>query len=190
MPPTEKKISATPLMSTLHALEEKNDDEFSSKPTYGGLVRQMTGFSLSAMRASIRATTGLSLTASRTALRLFTGISATSILKTIASVFPPWFRYFLQPLFIIYYTPLMVLKYFIGSTKSEKEEAFAAHEKVIEGWKDAIRASEQAQENFALHVNEDGTIENLVPNSLSITDAIVQSLDIASTVKEKNDEQN
>jgi hypothetical protein len=52
----------------------------------------------------------------------------------------------------MYYTPLMILKYFIGSTKTSKDEAFASHEKITEGWKDAIRAAEQAQECWPLHV--------------------------------------
>jgi hypothetical protein len=52
------------------------------------------------------------------------------------------FRYFLQPLFIMYYTPLMIIKYLIGPYKNEKKQAFATHEKIIEGWKDAIRAAE------------------------------------------------
>ena len=52
----------------------------------------------------------------------------------------------------MYYTPLMILKYYIGSTKGSKQEALAAHETVIEGWKDAIRAAEVAQESLPLHV--------------------------------------
>ena len=52
----------------------------------------------------------------------------------------------------MYYTPLMILKYFIGSHKNAKKEAFAAHEKIVEGWKDAIRAAEVAQEFWPLHI--------------------------------------
>ncbi len=47
----------------------------------------------------------------------------------------------------------MILKYFIGSTKTSKMEAYAAHEKVIEGWKDAIRAAEVAQDFWPLHIS-------------------------------------
>ena len=32
-------------------------------------------------------------------------------------------------------------------------EAYAAHEKVIEGWKDAIRAAEVAQDFWPLHIS-------------------------------------
>ena len=46
----------------------------------------------------------------------------------------------------------MILKYYIGSTKGSKQEAQAAHQTVIKGWKDAIRAAEVAQESWPLHV--------------------------------------
>lgn len=36
----------------------------------------------------------------------------------------------------------MIIKYLIGPYKNEKKQAFATHEKIIEGWKDAIRAAE------------------------------------------------
>ena len=46
----------------------------------------------------------------------------------------------------------MICKYFIGSTKNAKKEALAAHEKIVEGWKDAIKAAEVAQDFWPLHV--------------------------------------
>lgn len=54
----------------------------------------------------------------------------------------------------------MILKYFIGSTKTSKKEAYAAHEKVIEGWKDAIRAAEVAQDFWPLHITGKENILN------------------------------
>ena len=46
----------------------------------------------------------------------------------------------------------MIIKYFIGPVKNAKKDALAAHEKIVEGWKDAIKAAEVAQEFFPLHV--------------------------------------
>ena len=46
----------------------------------------------------------------------------------------------------------MIIKYVIGSTKTSKDEAYAAHELIIEGWKDAIRATEEVQDSWPLHV--------------------------------------
>jgi len=182
--------SSSPLFMQKTTASDDNDDddvEEMGLPTYGGLIGTLTGISLSAIRQSFRTTTGLSLTATRTALRGLTGVSVTASMRMLFGVFPPWFRYFLQPFFILYYTPLMIVKCFLlGSTKTSKEEALAAHEKVIEGWKDAIRAAEQMQEYFPLHVSDEGKIESLTPHSTPMTDAIVESLDIASTIQNKN----
>jgi len=55
----------------------------------------------------------------------------------------------------------MIMKYFLlGSTKTSKKEALASHEKIVEGWKDAIRAAEQAQEYWPLHVT--GRLNNFL----------------------------
>jgi DNA-directed RNA polymerase subunit K/omega len=52
------------------------------------------------------------------------------------------------------------MKYFIGTTKTYRAEQLAAHEKLVEGWKDAIRAAEEKlDDQFPLHVSEDGTIQ-------------------------------
>lgn len=174
------KTSLSPLFSNKDEALEKGE-----LPTYGGLLGVITGLSMTAIRQSVRTTTGLSLTATRTVLRGLTGLSVTAAMKNLFGIFPPWFRYFLQPFFIMYYTPLMILKYYIGSTKGSKQEAQAAHQTVIKGWKDAIIAAEVAQESWPLHVTDDGTIESLTPQSIPITDAIVESLDIASTVRDQ-----
>jgi len=176
-------ITMSPLFNTPTAINNDHDNDDENLPTYGGLLGKITGVSMSAIRQSVRTTTGLSLTATRTALRTLTGVSVTATMKHLFGIFPPWFRYFLQPFFIMYYTPLMILKYFIGSHKNAKKEAFAAHEKIVEGWKDAIRAAEVAQEFWPLHITEDGQIESLTPQSVPINDAILESLDVASTIK-------
>lgn len=178
---TPKYTSIQPL----NTLSSSSDDAAEEPPTYSGILDALTGFSLSTARASIRATTGLSLTVSRTTLRGLTGVSMTGLMEKAIGLFPAWFRYFLQPFLVMYYTPLMILKGLLGPTKTAKEEALAAHERVIEGWKDAIMAAEQVQENWPLHVTDDGRIESLTPQSTNIEEAIVNSLDIASTVSEQ-----
>ena len=40
----------------------------------------------------------------------------------------------------------MILRCWVGSTKTSRIEAKAAHEKVIEGWKKAIEVAEAAQD--------------------------------------------
>jgi hypothetical protein len=143
---------SSPLLSSIYANTEAHQDLEKSK----GPVK----ISLSAIRASIRATTGFSLTATRTALRTMTGVSVTSIVKAIVGVFKPWMRYFFQPFLILYYVPLTSMKYFVGTTKTSRAEQLAAHEKLVEGWKDAIREAEgKLNGEFPLHVSDDGTIE-------------------------------
>eukprot|EP00518_Triparma_eleuthera_P012805 CAMPEP_0182487502 /NCGR_PEP_ID=MMETSP1319-20130603/47790_1 /TAXON_ID=172717 /ORGANISM="Bolidomonas pacifica, Strain RCC208" /LENGTH=331 /DNA_ID=CAMNT_0024689625 /DNA_START=641 /DNA_END=1633 /DNA_ORIENTATION=- len=69
---------------------------------------------LSPLRPAIRAATGFSLTALRTALRTFTGISLS---KGLMIVFRPFYRMwpltvraFLQPLLVMYYWPLIMIR--------------------------------------------------------------------------------
>lgn len=188
--PLSQPSSKSQLFLSVPKNNEPDDDDLTPLPTYGGLLGKLTGLSLTAIRQSVRTTTGLSLTAARTTLRGLTGVSVNASLKTLFGIFPPWFRYFLQPFFIMYYTPLMIFKYFIGSTKNAKQEALAAHEKIVEGWKDAIKAAELAQDFWPLHVTDDGKIESLTPQSVPVTDIIVESLDIASTVQDSNKKKN
>lgn len=177
------KAAVSPLFNAV--LDQNDNNNNDPTPTYGGLLGKLTGLSLTAIRRSLRTTTGLSLTATRTALRGLTGVSVTASMKKLFGVLPPGLRYFVQPFFIMYYTPLMIIKYVIGSTKTSKDEAYAAHELIIEGWKDAIRATEEVQDSWPLHVTDDGQIESLTPQSIPITDAIVESLDIASSVQDQ-----
>lgn len=172
---------SAPLLSSIYANTVVQHDPERKK----GPVR----LSLSAIRGSIRATTGLSLTATRTALRTMTGVSVTSIVKHIVGIFKPWMRYFFQPFLILYYVPLTSMKYFIGTTKTSRAEQLAAHEKLVEGWKDAIRvAEEKLDDEFPLHVSEDGTIEtkkNMQKEDISefIVSAIEQQYEDKSKTK-------
>jgi hypothetical protein len=118
-----------------------------------------------------------------------TGVSVTSIVKHIVGIFKPWMRYFLQPFLILYYVPLTSMKYFIGTTKTSRAEQLAAHEKIVEGWKDAIRAAEEKlDDEFPLHVSEDGSIEtkkSMQKEDISefIVSAIEQQYEDDSTTK-------
>lgn len=144
-----------PLHSSIYASNSYQENSGKEERLSGPIK-----FSLSTIRSSLRAMTGLSLTATRTALRTMTGVSVTSIVKAIVGIFKPWMRYFLQPFLIIYYVPLTCMKYFIGTTKTYRAEQLAAHEKLVEGWKDAIRAAEEKlKDQFPLHVSEDGSIQ-------------------------------
>jgi len=159
----------------------------------------LTGFSLTAFRASARAATGFSLTALRATLRAATGVSVTGTMKAVLGVFPTWFRYFLQPFLILYYTPLMIMRSWVGPTRTSRQEALKAHEKFVEGWKDAVQVAEGAQEGgyWPIHVDEDGNIQAALPpepdliignfpaeglNKVDINDAIARSVEVAESM--------
>ncbi len=136
-------------------------------------------------RRVISATTGLSLSAFRTTLRTLTGVSISALFKKVIGVLPPSLRYFVQPFLILYYTPLTIMKAFIGSTKNAKSDARASHEKLVEGWRDAIRAADAKIENWPIHVAADGTIDtSSISNKNEIADAIVEAVEM------RNEDQN
>ncbi len=71
------------------------------------------------------------------------------------------------------------MKAFIGSTKNEKSDARASHEKLVEGWRDAIRAADAKIENWPIHVAADGTIEtSSTSDKNAIADAIVEAVEM------------
>jgi len=63
-----------------------------------------------AVRASLRASTGFSLTAAKLALRGVTSKAVTGSMKRCTAIFPSSIRYFIQPFFILYFTPIMILR--------------------------------------------------------------------------------
>jgi len=170
-----------------------SDSEADGDETPRGRMRRITGFSLTALRSTMRAATGFSLTALRTTVRAATGISITGTMRAILSVFPTWFRYFLQPFLIMYYVPLLLLRGLVGPTKTYKSEAKAAHEQLVANWSDAIKAAEAAQKGgyWPVHVDEDGSFRAAMPPDpdtvLDITDAVAESVEVASSLKSEDD---
>merc|ERR1711957_826391 len=95
----------------------------------------------------------------------------------------------------LYFTPVMVLKSLCDRPKNYNED-LAAHEKLVNGWKNAVKRAELVQngEYWPVHVNADGDIEVVEPPSSSsssdtatkeqsktviLADAIVDSLDVS-----------
>ncbi|KAL7548016.1 hypothetical protein ACHAWF_011292 [Thalassiosira exigua] len=125
---------------------------------------------LAALRSTLRAATGFSLTATRTALRAAAGISLSgalsSTLRRLLEILTPGLRYFVQPLLILYYVPLLTIRYWmVGPSDRYVDEGRKLHERAVEGWRNAVRASERAHEGgyWPVHVNEDGTIVGVRP---------------------------
>lgn len=144
------------------------------------------------LRATLRGITGFSLTALRTSLRAATGISITSTTKAFVGLFPLWFRYFMQPFLVLYYAPLMLMRSWVGETKTSKAEKRAAHEKLVEGWKHAIEVAEAAQANeyWPIHVDADGNIVASMPpepedvwTQNPLNEAVLESVEVADAIE-------
>mmetsp|Transcript_3812 Transcript_3812/g.5520 ORF Transcript_3812/g.5520 Transcript_3812/m.5520 type:complete len:232 (+) Transcript_3812:100-795(+) len=150
-----------------------------------------TNSPMGGLRAMLRKTTGFSLTATRAACRAATGISISSIFAKVLSIFPLFLRFFIQPLLVLYYTPLVLLKAMVGPTAEYSAEQKAKHEVFIEGWKDAIKIATEVNESgyWPVRVTEDGTIEAVSPpdledaSTVNLNKAIVQSVSLASSAQ-------
>mmetsp|Transcript_33228 Transcript_33228/g.98003 ORF Transcript_33228/g.98003 Transcript_33228/m.98003 type:complete len:276 (-) Transcript_33228:135-962(-) len=143
-------------------------------------------------RATMRGITGFSLTALRASLRAATGISITATSKAFVGLFPLWFRYFMQPFLVLYYAPLMMMRSWVGETRTSKAEQMAAHEKLVEGWKHAIEVAEavQANEYWPVHVDADGNIVASMPpepedvwTQNPLNEAVLESVEIADAIE-------
>lgn len=85
----------------------------------------------------------------------------------------------------MYYTPLTILRAFLGTTNTEKSEARASHEKLVEGWRDAVRAADAKIENWPVHIAEDGTIDVAAEDKGMVADAIVEAVEMKYAEKTK-----
>lgn len=123
-------------------------------------LRQLTGFSLTALPSTLRAATGFSLTAFRATLRAATGISLSELisasLRRILEILSPSLRYFLQPLLVMYYAPLLMVRYWmVGPSRQYVEDSRKGHDKLIDGWRKAVQAAEKASSDkyWPVHLN-------------------------------------
>jgi len=59
----------------------------------------------------------------------------------------------------------MILRAWIGPTNTSKAEARAAHERIVNGWKDAIQVAERANGGgyWPIHVDDEGNIVASLP---------------------------
>eukprot|EP00574_Skeletonema_japonicum_P006751 CAMPEP_0201717110 /NCGR_PEP_ID=MMETSP0593-20130828/2927_1 /ASSEMBLY_ACC=CAM_ASM_000672 /TAXON_ID=267983 /ORGANISM="Skeletonema japonicum, Strain CCMP2506" /LENGTH=225 /DNA_ID=CAMNT_0048207077 /DNA_START=13 /DNA_END=690 /DNA_ORIENTATION=+ len=165
--PTTKLYS-----STAFSLSSSSDIVENDAQSTRSKLRQITGFSLTAFRATIRGITGISLS----------GVISNTI-RTILGVLRPGFRWILQPLLIIYYVPIMVLRYYlIGPSQKYVEDSRKGHEKLVDGWRKAVEAAEKAHADgyWPVHLNDDGTIVAQLPpdpaDVFDVTDGIEKSV--------------
>jgi hypothetical protein len=66
-------------------------------------------------------------------------------------------RYFLQPLLVLYYAPLFVVRNWAGS--STRRQARLAHEQLVNEWKRAVDKADHTLAYWPVHLDKDGYIE-------------------------------
>ena len=125
-------------------------------------LRQITGFSFTVFRKTLRGITGISLTAIYASTVAATGLWIRKTTSIILSLFPSWFRYFLQPILVMYYVPLFILRSITGPTR---RNAKSKHEHVLEAWKEAVEYAEQTERDgyWPVTIGDDGCFEMVAP---------------------------
>lgn len=155
--------------------EETGDEmEDAQDPTTRTKLRQLTGFSLSAFRASMRAFTGLSLSAIYVATLTATGAWIRQLTRVVLSIFPPPVRYFLQPFLILYYAPLFIIRNLANNTR---KRARKTHEEVVDGWRSAVVKAEDTVSYWPVHVDSEGNFE--ADGSVELNTGIAESVEVA-----------
>jgi len=93
---------------------------------------------------------------------------------------------------VLYYAPLMIIRSWVGETKTAKADQLAAHEKIVEGWKHAIEVAEASQANgyWPIHVDDEGNIiTNLPPEPTDVwsqsdlNEAVLESVEAADAIE-------
>jgi hypothetical protein len=134
-------------------------------------MRKLTGFSLTAVRATIRAISGISASAIYASTLAMSGAWIRQSMKAILSIFPSWMRYFVQPFLVLYYAPLFFLHNLASPTR---KNARLSHENFVEGWKKAVQVADGRSQYWPLHVNNQGDFESDI-RELDMNDAIAES---------------
>lgn len=122
-----------------------NDDDEEAKGRFSAFratMRKSTGISLTAIRATMRAATGVSLTAMYLSVFGFTSQWVRQSMKFVLSLFPPSFRYFLQPFLVLYYAPLFMLRTWTSpQLRRERRDMTSA---LREDWNRSLQAADSA----------------------------------------------
>jgi hypothetical protein len=142
-------------------------------------VRKLTGVSLTAFRATMRTATGISLTVIYVSTKVATGNKIRTIMKTILAPLPTSLRYFLQPLLVLYYAPLFILRSLTGPTR---KNAQTVHEEFLKSRRRAVETADKRSAYWPLHLDKDGYIEADF-EEVDVNEAILESVQIADEIE-------
>ena len=141
-------------------------------------LRAITGFSLTAVRATMRAATGISLTAIYISALAISGFWIRQTMRVVLDIFPTWARYFVQPILILYYAPLFILRNMTAPKRREQEKV---HDTLVESWKQAVAVAEHSTSYWPIHLSENGDLEPM-EDELDINDVVAKSVEMASKI--------
>ena len=168
---TTTSLQATSLLSSSSDQPEE--------PTTKRPGTRLKMFSATAIRSSWRAATGLSLTTLWLTTYAATSAWIRSTMTVILRIFPDWFRYFWQPLLILYYAPLFILR---NLTKPGRSAARQTHLDFVDGFKDAIAKADESTTYWPIHVRDDGEGGRVIEKDLAELDtnqAILESVEVS-----------
>lgn len=95
---------------------------------------------------------------------------------------------------VLYYVPLFVIRGTLGPSVKERR---AGHEHLVESWKSAVQAAEEAQHGgyWPVHVNDDGKIVAVLPpdpdddsgDDVDIAGAVADSVEVSMNEEKEVD---
>jgi hypothetical protein len=103
-------------------------------------------------------------------------------MKVLLDVFPSWFRYFLQPLLVLYYVPLFILRNVAGPTRSIAKRK---HELIMESWKEAVETADKTRADWPLHVHN-GVFET-DEDGVDVNEVVAEAVQISFEAQESGD---
>jgi len=125
------------------SIDPSSDNNNNNNDDARSRLRKITGFSLTALRATMRATTGISLKGIYVSTFVTTSAAVRKAMTLVLAPFPTWLRCFVQPFLVMYYTPLFILRNLSGGPT--RKNAIEAHEGFLETHEQKIQEQNEQE---------------------------------------------
>lgn len=153
------------------------------RPGIRGRLRQMTGFSFTALRAMVGTATGLSLTAVYASAVAVSGAWLRQSMRVFLSLWPTWARYFVQPFLILYYAPLFMLRNLTGDTR---KRALQKRARFVEGWQQAVDQANAKVDSWPVETSDVGYFRT--QKDADISAALAESIEVVMKDQQPEDD--
>lgn len=177
-PSKVRVASLSPSLATLSGSQNSSNEPFLIRSR----LRQVTGFSLTAVLSTLRAASGVSLSAVYASTVALSGAWIRQTMKAVLAFFPAWMRYFVQPILVLYYVPLFLVRSLVGPNR---QIAKHSHEHLLDFWKNAVEVADGSHSYWPVHVNAKGELESDM-KELDLNQAIAESSFAFLEVQEKS----